>query len=213
MIKLEDIANTDGVIVIPHNKDKVKEIVSEWENRHGLSMGLTVLTQLYQKDVNNYIAVDEYGELTLKGSYVSQSTVNGHKPYGLRRTDKVVADAVVNYFVNNISPEKTIMDCSNKLDFQLIRKTGSTFNGTIHHVGGKDIPVQKVNRVYATKDKRYGKLYKVDDGRRNVVPRLPDHCYVANKDDFIFDNIDKSWYIDRAWERISDYENTIRNSR
>ena len=199
-------SNTDGILVIPHDKDEVKRIKNEWERTHGLNMEIDVISELYMKDVNNYIAVEPNGKLTLKGGYVAQSTINGNKPWGLRRTDKIVADAIVNYFVNDISPEKTIMDANDKLDFQLIRKTGNTFDHTVHEINGLDHRVQNVNRVYPTKDKRYGKLFKVDSERRNVVPSLPEHCYVANKDNFDFTNIDKTWYIDRAWERINDYK-------
>lgn len=192
-------------MVIPHNRSEVKRIAEEWEKIHRMTLDIDVFKSIYQKDVNNYIAVTPDDEIEALGGYVRQTTLNGHNPRSLRNTEKVVDDAVVNYFVNGVSPEKTIIDCNNKTDFQMIRKTGRSYDGTVWEVNGKDIPVQLVNRVYATKDTRYGKLYKVDSTRRDTVPSLPDHCYVANKDDFDFRNIDRQFYIDRAWDRIRQF--------
>ena len=46
-------------------------------------------------------------------------------------------------------------------DFQLIAKAGAKYKEAYHLVDGVKKPVQKVNRVYATSDERYGKLFKV----------------------------------------------------
>lgn len=200
-------SNTDGVLVIPKDKERVKEVVSKWEKETGMGMGIEIYNKLFQKDVNNYIAVEESGHITVKGAYVSQTTVNGNKPFSIRRTGKIIDDAVVNYFVNGVLPETTINNCNDKLDFQLIRKTGRTYDGTVWENKGVDVEANWVNRVYASKNKSYGKLFKVrDDGTRATVPSLPDHCYLANVDDFDLRDLDRQYYIDEAWKRIKDYE-------
>jgi hypothetical protein len=48
-------SNTDGIIIIPYNKDKIREIVSEWEKASHMTMELDIAHKLIQKDVNNYI--------------------------------------------------------------------------------------------------------------------------------------------------------------
>lgn len=48
-------SNTDGIIVIPENKDKIKEMVKLWENKSFMTMELDIAHKLIQKDVNNYI--------------------------------------------------------------------------------------------------------------------------------------------------------------
>ena len=47
--------NTDGIIIIPENKDKVKEIVKYWEEKSQMTMEIDIAHKLIQKDVNNYI--------------------------------------------------------------------------------------------------------------------------------------------------------------
>ena len=48
-------SNTDGIIIIPENKEKVKETVKYWEQKSKMTMELDVAHKLIQKDVNNYI--------------------------------------------------------------------------------------------------------------------------------------------------------------
>ena len=48
----------------------------------------------------------------------------------------------------------------NFLDFQVIAKVGGKYSGCYQMVGEDKVPVQKVNRVYATADRRYGTIYK-----------------------------------------------------
>ena len=66
-----------------------------------------------------------------------------------------------------------------------------------------------MNRVYATKNKSQGKLYKlkIDKGkeRKDSIANLPDNCLVDNKDIATIDMIDKSWYAAMAIKRINDF--------
>ena len=48
-------SNTDGIIIIPENKDKVREVVSYWEQQSYMTMEIDIAHTLIQKDVNNYI--------------------------------------------------------------------------------------------------------------------------------------------------------------
>lgn len=58
-------SNTDGIIIIPEDKDKVKEIVKYWEEKSQMTMELDIAHKLIQKDVNNYILfVDNNNEDT-----------------------------------------------------------------------------------------------------------------------------------------------------
>lgn len=199
--------NTDGVLYIPYNQSECQRVSKEWSEKTSMGLDTDVFKALYQKDVNNYISVEEDDSITVKGSYVRQTTINGNKPRTLTNTSKIIDDAVVNYFVNGISPEKTIIDCTNRLDFQIIRKTGRTYDGTVYEYNGKDYPCNYINRVYATKDTRHGKLYKVrKDGTRSQVPSLPDHCELSNKNTFDMVNLDRQYYIDEAWKRIKDFK-------
>ena len=198
--------NTDGVAHIPINRTMCNFMAREWEQDTGLSLGRDNLKAIHQKDVNNYIVINEDDSLTVKGAYVLQTRVNGHKPRTLKMSGKVIDDAVVNYFVHGISPEVTVGNCEEQLDFQIIKKTGSTFEKTICYIDGKEVKIQKINRVFATTDKSRGTLYKVrEDGSKSLVPSLPEHNWVANEGVFDMKHIDRQYYIDEAWKRIKDY--------
>lgn len=60
-------------------------------------------------------------------------------------------------------------------------------------IGGRKVPVQKVNRVYATTNKGYGKIYKIHAITKTdeKVASMPDHCIVDNNNELTIDAIDK----------------------
>ena len=90
------------------------------------------------------------------------------------------------------------------LDFQVIAKVGGKYSGCYQLIGGEKVPVQKVNRVYACKNKGYGKIYKTHatTGKDAKVPSLPDHCIVDNNNELSIDVVDREWYVKLAKEQI-----------
>lgn len=201
--------NTDGILFIPHDKVKIREIINDWEQRTRMNMEIDKFKKINQKDVNNYILVDDKDRVTVKGSFVSQTTINGNRPRTIRNTAKIVDDAVVNYFVNNISPETTIRGCNDLMDFQIIKKVGKNYSRVLLEKNGFKKTVNKINRVYATLDTRYGLLYKhsVRTGNLERVPSIPPSCFVDN-DNSAFDikMLDRQYYINVAWDRIRMYK-------
>ena len=66
--------------------------------------------------------------------------------------------------------------------------------------------VQRVNRVYASKNPNMGTLVKIKpDGTVGKIGGLPDSCIIDNKNQLTLDVVDKSWYINLAKKYISDY--------
>jgi hypothetical protein len=66
--------------------------------------------------------------------------------------------------------------------------------------------VQRVNRVYASKNPNMGTLVKVKpDGTVGKIGGLPDSVIIDNKNKLTLDAVDKSWYIALAKKYISDY--------
>lgn len=66
--------------------------------------------------------------------------------------------------------------------------------------------VQRVNRVYASKNPNMGTLVKVKpDGTVGKIGGLPDSVIIDNKNQLTLDAVDKSWYINLAKKYISDY--------
>ena len=74
-------------------------------------------------------------------------------------------------------------------------------------VDGEKVPVQKVNRIYATKDTRYGKLFKVkaENDSEAKIEMLPEHCIIDNDNHLSITDVDKQFYIDMAKKRINDF--------
>lgn len=66
--------------------------------------------------------------------------------------------------------------------------------------------VQKVNRVYASKNPNMGTLVKVKpDGTVGKIGGLPESCIIDNKNALTLDAVDREWYITLAKKYITDY--------
>jgi hypothetical protein len=201
-------SNTDGIVVIPKNKDKVREIVAEWEKRTRIVVEYEYAKGIWQKDVNNYILQYESGDIKTKGGYVSQ--YHGITNFTIRNTRRIVDIAVTDYFVYDKPVEETINNCNDLELFQIITKTGGSYYKTMHVRDDGNVQVNKVNRVYATTDKTKGKLVKFKrsaDGylRQDSIANLPDNCEVDNTNIFDIKNLDRQYYIEDAIKKINDF--------
>ena len=150
--------NTDGVMYSIDEDEQhiVDDIRKEWETRTGLELEEDRIKRVMFKDCNNYVLEKTDGSLKVKGSYVSD-----YKPSFKHNSLSIVATAIVKYFTENIPVEETILACDDPFKFQLIAKTGSTYQRTVQYLNGEEIDVQKVNRVYAVNDEKYGVMKKV----------------------------------------------------
>lgn len=196
-------SNTDGILYIPHDKEKILEVLDEWQERTGMGLETEKFKKIWQKDVNNYIILDENDNIKVKGGYVAQ-----YEP-GLRSNARILDISTVEYFVNNIEPEETINNANDIFLFQYITKTGRTYDSTYWQHDGGEIEVNNVNRVYSSKNKNDGTLFKVKRvnnlTRKDSIANLPTHCLVDNANKATIDDIDKSWYIEQARKRINDF--------
>lgn len=204
-------SNTDGILIIPYDKDKILEEVHKVEERTRVNFEIDKCSGVWQKDVNNYIMSFEDGHVKTKGAYVTQYNDSN---FNIRNTGKILDIAVVDYFVKGIHPIDTIMNCNDKYMFQLITKTGGSYTNTYWKSSTGDIKVNKVNRVYASKDLNQGNLYKtkivekneIKTIRKDSIANIPEHCVVDNADKINIEDIDKNWYVQVALKRIADFE-------
>lgn len=75
-----------------------------------------------------------------------------------------------------------------------------------NNYSGPRSEVQRVNRVYASKNPMMGALVKIKpDGTVGKIGGLPDSVIIDNKNRLTLDSVDKSWYIALAKKYISDY--------
>ena len=200
--------NTDGIMIEFDDSqyDQVQEILAEWQSRTGFELEEDSIAQIAQKDVNNYVEVQPNGKFKSKGGYL----VRGISPAGafnVNNNATIVAKALVEYFVNGTPPEDTINACDDIFQFQIIAKAGAKYREAYHMVDGEKVPVQKVNRIYATTDPRYGKLFKVkaENDAEAKIEMLPDHCIIDNDNHLSITDVDKQFYIDMAKKRINDF--------
>ena len=200
--------NTDGIMVElgKGGYDKLTTICAEWQSRTGFELEEDTVAKIAQKDVNNYVEVQPDGKTKAKGGYL----VKGIAPAGAFNVNNscvIVATALKEYLVNGTPVEDTITACDDIFQFQIIAKAGAKYREAYHMVDGEQVPVQKVNRVYATADKRYGKLFKVkaETDATAKIEMLPEHCVIDNDNQLTINDVDKTFYIDMAKKRINDF--------
>ena len=200
--------NTDGIMVEcdKDQLDQLDEICQEWQDRTGFELETDSVIKIAQKDVNNYVEVQEGGKAKAKGGYL----VKGIAPAGafnINNSCCIVATALKEYFVNGTPVEDTINNCDDIFQFQIIAKAGAKYKEAYHVVGDGKEQVQKANRVYATADTRYGKLFKVkaEDDSEAKIESLPEHCIIDNDNQLTIESVDKNFYIEMARKRVNDF--------
>ena len=194
-------SNTDGIIIIPTDEDKVKEVVKDWEERTGMVMEISYGVKIVQKDVNNYVFKKEDGSVKAVGGYVRQ-----YKPRDLRRTLSVIDKALVEHLINDVSIEEYIHSNNDPLDYQIVSKVGKTYDRVFFESNGVQTPTNFVNRAFAGFNA--GRLYKQKDGKnKEMVANHPSNTFIWDKDvsDLDMSLIDKQWYIDMTYKRLNDY--------
>lgn len=200
--------NTDGIMVEcdKSDLDKLNEICDEWQSRTGFELEEDSVVKIAQKDVNNYVEVQPSGKSKAKGGYLVKgiSTVGA---FNINNSCCIVATALKEYFVNGTPVEDTINGCDDIFQFQIVAKAGAKYREAYHIVDGVKEPVQKVNRVYATADERYGKLFKVkaEDDSTAKIEMLPEHCIIDNDNHLNISDVDKTFYIEMAKKRVNDF--------
>lgn len=204
--------NTDGIMVSFDNTDEEKwqEITQEWQDRTGFELEEDFIRKVVQKDVNNYIEVpvDESKEIKVKGGQLVRG-VDDKGAWKVNNNATIVAKAIQDYFVSGTTPEETVNASDNIFEFQLIAKASSKYKAVYQETKyGKRTGLQKCNRVYASKNKDAGTLYKVhkETGRDAKIAGLPTHCVIDNDNHLTLDAVDRKWYIRLAWKYIKDFQ-------
>ena len=196
-------SNTDGLIVKLHSLDDydiVDDISWEWEQLTGVTLAFDpIITRIYQRDVNNYLFVNEFGEVESKGGEVKElSTLDNDLP--------IVNRAMREYMINGTPVEDTINASDKLIDFQKIVK----LTGKYDHmkINGKTY-TNKCFRVFARGDNFGGTIYKCKlkskEYRCDKVANTPANAFIEQGDitnEPIPDYLDKQWYIELAHERL-----------
>lgn len=198
--------NTDGIIVklkdYEHDFDVLDDVVYEWEQRTGMKMDFdTYIGTIYQKDVNNYLLIDrKTGAVKGKGGYVM-------KLNDLCYDLPIINKALVDYMIHGIPVRRTIMECQDLREFQLVSRISSKYTHILY--GDKPIK-EKCIRVFASNNPADPGVKKVHAVRKTTakLTNSPEHCFIFNDDVKgvpVPDKLDRQWYIDFANKRLSDF--------
>lgn len=214
--------NTDGVYMYVENMDKVEEIkilAKEWEDRTGLDLEWDIYSKIYQRDVNNYIIVDENNKYKSKGCVKKKTPIDNDLG--------IITKAIIDNCVFGTSVEDTINSCDELIEFQKIVKVtglykyayyGSVKQEEILKDGKKtkvtmedkgEVIKEKVLRVFASTDKDAQGVYKVkSEIKVEKMASTPDKCFINNENIVGVkcpDNLDKDYYIELAKDRLKDF--------
>lgn len=204
-------SNTDGLIIqIPDTDEAfnmIDDICYEWEQRTGMGLGFDVITEIWQKDVNNYVFRFENGKLERKGAYVKElNELDNDLP--------IINTALVDAMTRSIPVEQTIMQCNDLKQFQKIFKVSSKYECGWHN---EKKLADKTFRVFASKDQNdtfMGKVkWKKDKHGINKeaiekFANTPDHCFIYNgsvNGKAVPDGLDRQYYIDLANKRLRQF--------
>lgn len=198
--------NTDGIIVklkdYEHDFDVLDDVVYEWEQRTGMKMDFdTYIGTIYQKDVNNYLLIDrKTGAVKAKGGYVM-------KLNDLSYDLPIINKALVDYMIHGIPVRRTIMECQDLREFQLVSRISSKYTHILY--GDKPIK-EKCIRVFASNNPADPGVKKVHAVRKTTakLTNSPEHCFIFNDDVKgvpVPDRLNRQWYIDFANKRLSDF--------
>jgi hypothetical protein len=202
-------SNTDGVFIKVEKEsdiEVVKSVAKEWEKRTRLDLEWEQFEKIYQKDVNNYIIIDENGKYKSKGAYVKKLN---NLDYDL----PIVNQALINYFTKGVSIEQTINECNQLREFQKVVKVSRLYLHALH--GEKQLP-ERVLRVFADKREDAQGVFKMkrkmkDGIEQDVAEKIgntPERCFIDNddvKEKIVPDYLDKQYYIDLAQKRLNDF--------
>ena len=199
-------SNTDGIILrIPDTDEDfetIDDICYEWECRTGMELGFDTITEIWQKDVNNYVFKFADGKIERKGAYVKElSDLDNDLP--------IVNTALVECMVNGVPVEDTINDCNELKQFQKIYKVSSKYKSAWHNYHTMS---DKTYRVFASKNQDDTYLGKVKEKKGiDAVEKFancPDHCFIDNDDvnaKPVPEHLDKQFYINIAKKRLKQF--------
>ena len=202
-------SNTDGVLVrmpdsYPGGPDAfystVDDVAYEWESRTRLELEFDEYVKVFQKDVNNYVIVSPDGHYKSKGAYVKQL---GDLDYDLA----IVNRALIERMVHGVSIRETVYGCDDLRDFQQVKKISSKYD-YLWHDG--QIVSERTVRVYASTNTSHTELRMKHKAKETTdkVSNTPPHAAIINGSvigERVPEDLDRSWYVQMAEKRLSDF--------
>ncbi len=201
-------SNTDGLIVqIPDTDEAfnmLDDICYRWESHCStelcsITLAFDQVSEIWQKDVNNYLFRFVDGKIERKGAYVKElSRLDADLP--------IINKALVDYMTKGIHPKVTINGCDDLMQFQKLVKLSSKYE-YVEHNGNRYS--YKCYRVFASTRPTDGRILKCRSGSNPAkFGNTPDSCFIVNDDVNGMKcpaHLDKQWYIKTAIGRLKDF--------
>lgn len=146
--------NTDGLTVcVPRaNKHHVDSVRKRWESMTKLNLEEAIYKTMMIRDVNNYIAVYENGNVKRKGAY--EYDLDWSKNHG----GMVIAKVVEKVLVEGAPIRKTVEQWPDIMDFMMRTKVPRSSYLAIEHEGQQPQQIQNITRYYIAQGG--GRLFK-----------------------------------------------------
>jgi len=208
-------ANTDGItVIVPKNElSKYQEICKSWEADTRYDLEYTYYKKYARRDVNNYIAIKDDGDVKTKGIFIKDwpsKFSNMTDPLNKGFDKPIVSIALYNFFVDGTPIEDTIRNHTDIYDFCISKKIDDKFTNEFHYIKDKEHAIetiQKSVRYYVSTNG--GTLLKVDSQTKAV------YNYEAGKAVTIFNDyvekddykLDYAYYINQVQKVINEIIN------
>lgn len=131
------MANTDGIEVDVTDKAEFENICKQWQEEFKLELEFNKYRLLAVRDVNNYMAIDEKGEIKEKGDFEIDREIYKNQSM------QIVRLAVREHFTNNVPVDKTINSC-NDISLFLMGHRAKTGNLAYRAIEGYNLIDQKL---------------------------------------------------------------------
>lgn len=157
------------------------------------------IKKIIQKDVNNYVFIQENESIKSKGSYLKKlSLLDNDLP--------IVNKALIEKLINNIEIETTINNEIKLINFQKCIKITGKYSYAKH--GSENLKL-KVLRGFASNSSIDYPIMKVkDDNKIEKIANTPDKVFIDNGniiEKSVPDKLDRGWYISLAKKRLDEF--------
>ena len=195
-------ANTDGLFLIcKKNKyEEYQKVCKEWEKLTKLELEEDRFEAMYQYAINDYIVVKEGYHKTkdkklikTKGMFITEVLL------GKGLSPKIIPEAIINYFVNNIPVEETIKNCKDIRKFLKAEKTGKQW--TVEY---NDKIQQRINRFYVSNNGYYLWKFKTDSGVKEYQNMLKGYAVTLHNTFYSDEDLQWKYAQGETFESIYD---------
>lgn len=195
--------NTDGIMFYIRRKylDVMHKVCDEFMKVMNMELEFDEEHRIWQRDVNNYLLTKEswdgildwsknlrYGDhIKLCGEWLQYTWKRPGYPNIGTLGGYAASKAAIEHLLLGSDIVTSIVRNNNVEDFCIFCKKGPTFRTVVQRFAdGTEVELTRANRVVATTNEMYGKLYKIKYRNGvpsyNSFPNLPDNCKVINED-------------------------------